>query len=71
MECPNCRKECKKGFIESRTAGSVTQSLNMVNWYPKDSQGKLIKKNSINLKINSEGHYCDECMKIYAIFEEK
>lgn len=43
----------------------------MVNWYPKDSQGKLIKKNSINLKINSEGHYCDECMKIYAIFEEK
>ena len=32
---------------------------------------KKVKKNYVNLKFNAEGHYCDECMKVVSIFDEK
>ena len=34
-------------------------------------QPKKVKKNWINLKFNTEGYYCDECMKVVSIFDEK
>ena len=52
MICPECGRELEKGIIEAKDAGSLTQSLTMVLWYP-------------------EGYYCDECMKVFASFEEK
>ena len=31
----------------------------------------MFKKNTVNLRLKAEGYYCDECMKVFASFEEK
>ena len=64
MICPECGRELEKGIIEAKDAGSLTQSLTMVCWYPEEYKNKMFKK-------NAEGYYCDECMKVFASFEEK
>ena len=71
MKCPVCGNEFKKGGIEAKDAGSLTQSLTMPTWYPEEYKGKLVKKNTINLRLKTDGYYCDECMMVYAAFEEK
>lgn len=71
MKCPECGNELKKGVIEAKYAGSLSQSLTMLTWYPEEYKRKLVKKNIINLRLKTDGYYCDECMKVYAAFEEK
>ena len=71
MKCPECGNELKKGVIEAKDAGSLSQSLTMLTWYPEEYKSKLVKKNIINLRLKTDGYYCDECMKVYAAFEEK
>lgn len=71
MKCPKCGKEVRKGFVEAQTAGSLTQSLTQVIWHPEECKGKLIKKEAVNLRLKAEGFYCDECMIVFAAFEEK
>ena len=71
MKCPECGNECKKGYVEAKDAGSLTQSLTMVTWYPEAERGKMLKKGNVTLRLKAEGYYCDECMKVYAAFEEK
>lgn len=34
MKCPECGNECRKGVIEAKNAGSLTQSLTTLQWYP-------------------------------------
>ena len=63
--------EFKKGVIEAKDVGSLTQSLTMLTWYPEKYKGKLVKKNTISLRLKTDGYYCDECMMVYAAFEEK
>ena len=43
----------------------------MATWYPEESKGKIGKKGSVKLQLKAEGYYCDECMKVYSVFEEK
>jgi hypothetical protein len=43
----------------------------MLSWYPEEYKGKLVKKDTVNLRLKADGYYCDECMKVYAAFEEK
>lgn len=71
MKCPNCSKECKKGYVESKSARSITNAFNTVTWYPEESKGKLVRKESVSLERAAEAYYCDECMKVYATFDEK
>lgn len=71
MKCPNCENELRKGVIEAKDAGSLTQSLTMMTWYPEEYKGKMIKKERINLCLKADGYYCDECMKVFAEFDEK
>jgi hypothetical protein len=71
MKCPECGNELKKGVIEAKDTGSITQMFTMLNWYPVECKGKLVKKDAINLRLKADGYYCDECMKVYAAFEEK
>ena len=66
-----CGNELKKGVIEAKDVGSLTQSLTMLTWYPEKYKGKLVKKNTISLRLKTDGYYCDECMMVYAAFEEK
>lgn len=71
MKCPECGNNCEKGFVEIKDAGSLTQALTMATWYPEENKGKKIKKDGVSLQIKAEAYYCDECMKVFAIFEEK
>ena len=63
MNCPECGKECRKGFIEAKEIGSITQFFTSVIWYPEDE--------TVHLSLHGEGYYCDECMKVFAAFDEK
>lgn len=71
MKCPICGKELEEGFVEARHAASLTNSGTMVTWYPKDQRGKLFKRHSVTLPIDAEGWYCDTCMQVFAVFEQK
>lgn len=33
--------------------------------------GKELEKGAVRLRLKAAGYYCDECMKLYAAFEEK
>ncbi len=71
MKCPECGKECPKGVIEAQDVGSLTQLTTLLSWYPDDQKDKFIRKGVVNLKLYGEGYYCDECMKVFAVFQEK
>ncbi|MGN0616721.1 PF20097 family protein [Ruminococcus flavefaciens] len=71
MNCPECGKECRKGFIEAKEIGSITQFFTSVIWYPEDEKDKWIRNNTVHLSLHGEGYYCDECMKVFAAFDEK
>lgn len=71
MKCPICGKECVKGIVEAKEMGSITQMFTALNWYPENEKGKKIKSEAVDLRIYGEGYYCDECMKVFAVFEEK
>lgn len=71
MKCSECGNEMKKGIVEAKNAGSITNSLTLMSWYPEEYKGRMIKKHTVDFRLNAEGYYCDECMKVYAIFEER
>ncbi len=68
MKCPKCGKEMRKGIIKAQNAGSLTQSLTQVLFIPEESEGKLIKRDTVELKLKAEGYYCDECMMVFTAF---
>lgn len=71
MKCPKCDEECRKGSVQCRNAESLAQLMTTVTWYPEDKKGKIIRKSAVDLTIDAEAYYCDTCMKVYAIYEEK
>lgn len=71
MDCPICGNRLENGILEAKTAGSLTQASTILFWYPTKYDGKIIKKNTVNLKLKTAGSYCEECMKVFAAFDEK
>ena len=73
MRCPECGNEMKKGIVEVKDVGSILQLSTMATWYPEDEKKKKVgfRKNAVNLALSAEGYYCDECMKVFAVFEER
>lgn len=69
MKCPFCSKEMKSGGV--KVIDSMLNIFNNVVWYPEEELKKKVKKNYVNLKFNAEGYYCDECMKVVSIFDQK
>ncbi len=70
MKCPECNKEMKKGEIKA-SGGTLTEFGTSLGWFPDESKGKLLKKGAVSLKLYGEGWYCDECMKVFASFDER
>ena len=50
MKCPVCGNEFKKGVIEAKDAGSLTQSLTMLTWYPEEYMRHLKKNKKPNFE---------------------
>ncbi len=71
MKCPVCGNEMVRGRVEARELGSLTQSMTTVSWYSAEECKKKFFRKPINLCISGIGYYCDECMKVYAEFDEK
>ncbi len=71
MFCPKCGKETRKGNIEAHSIASLTQVWTQVVWHPEEYDNKLIKKEAVNLRLKADGYYCDECMMVFAAFEER
>ena len=51
MICPECGRELEKGIIEAKDAGSLTQSLTMVCWYPEEYKKQNVQKEYRKSKI--------------------
>lgn len=66
MKCPECQNEMKKGEVR---AFSPRQTF--VQWIPEEEKDKFFPKNIVSLNFFAEGWYCGECMKVFAVFEEK
>lgn len=69
MKCPYCLKEMRKGMV--KIGESTLNIFNTVTWYPDEELDKKIRKEYVRLNFNAEGYYCDECMKVVSIFDEK
>lgn len=70
MKCPNCGKDMQKGIIKTQAVGSLLNEA-MISWFPDEDKGKWIQSNAVSLRLKGKGYYCDECMKVFAEFEEK
>lgn len=68
--CPTCGNRMQKGIVKAQEIGSIMNNV-MVNWFPDADKDKLLQTNAITLRLKGEGYYCDECMKVFAEFEEK
>lgn len=71
MNCPKCGKEMRTGFVEAKSTGSLTQAFTQVTWYPEEYKGKFIKREPVTLSLQAEGQYCDECMTVFASFNQR
>lgn len=71
IKCPECGKDCCKGIIEAKDSGSLTQLFTSLSWYPENEKGNKIRKGTVSLSLYGVGYYCDECMKVFAVFSEK
>ena len=71
MKCSECGAECRKGIIEAKDTGSLTQLFTAMIWYPEEEKRKPVRKDTVTLQLNGEGWYCDTCMKVFAVFQEK
>ncbi len=69
MNCPVCGNKMKKGTVEVIDGRLV--SATALGWYPDEEKTKFIRKNAISLSLKGEGYYCDECMKVFAVFDER
>ena len=69
MICSSCSKEMKKGVVRLEDARMLSYSS--LVWYPGDEEGKKVRKDYVDLKSKAEGYYCEECMKVLAIFDER
>lgn len=70
IKCPECGKDMEKGVVNARD-NSLLNTSTTVTWHPDTENGKLLKKNGVSLRIKGTGYYCDECMKVFAVFEER
>lgn len=70
IKCPECGKDMEKGVVNARD-NSLLNTATTVTWHPESENGKLLKKNGVSLRIKGTGYYCDECMKVFAVFEER
>lgn len=70
-KCPFCNGHLKQGVVEAMTAGSLLNTNTLVRFFDKEDENKIIKKSAIKLNIRGEGHYCEECMKVITVFNEK
>ena len=67
MNCPYCNQEIKKGVLE--VSGRLFS--NSVSWYPDEEKKKIFHNDLVHLKHKAEAHYCNNCKKVIAIFDEK
>jgi len=72
MNCPYCGDEMKKGEVQTGSAvNRMLRSGDSVLWIPEEDCAKIIPKKTINLATVAEGYYCEQCVKVVAIFDER
>lgn len=69
MECPNCGKEMEFGGVKVMD-NKIISSSNVV-WYPQEELDKFYKRDYVELELKADGFYCDECMKVVAVFNQR
>lgn len=69
-KCPVCGKEMRSGTVKVQAVGSLFNDA-MVSWIPDEDKDRWIQTNAIPLRLKGKGYYCDECMKVFAEFEQK
>lgn len=69
MKCPDCNKEMEFGGI--RIMDGMLNILNQVVWYPEAELDKFRKRNALELKLKADAYFCDECVKVVGIFEQR
>lgn len=70
IKCPICGKETRSGVVKTQAIGNLLNNT-MISWYPEEDKDKWIQRNAVELRLKAKGYYCFECMKVFAVFEEK
>lgn len=71
INCPICGGKLEKGKIEVINARSLFNIDTFVRYYPKQNDGKIIKKNASSLQLKADGLFCARCNKYIGIFEPR
>ena len=72
MKCPHCGNEMKKVKVKVGDAiGNLLKVGVVVTYIPQEEGNKMFLNNTINLDINAEGYYCEDCRKVVAVFSER
>lgn len=71
MNCPYCGKEMEKGEVQIGDSISALVRGGHAVWVPQKECKKILPKNTVNLKPTAEGYYCDQCVKVVAIFDDR
>lgn len=66
MNCPYCSREMKKGFV--KVNDNRFNLHNTVTWYPEEEIDKKVKEDWVSLKLEGDGHLCEECMRVVSVF---
>ena len=71
MNCPYCGKEMEKGEVQVGDAITALVKGGYVLWLSETEKKKMVPKNTVQLCGVAEGYYCDKCIKVVAIFNER
>ncbi len=65
MKCPECGRVCEKGTVSGRKKYIYTT----LDWYPDEESNFPFYKESVCLRLQGEGYYCENCMVVFATFD--
>lgn len=71
MNCPMCENKCKKGYVYSlpyNPTPGMQGLAKTVSWI--QNAKKIFHKERIIMKNEPDAYYCENCKKVFAIFEK-
>ena len=68
MNCPNCKKEMEKGFLQGGNMMTWVRKPHILTLYPK--KGEVMVGRNVMNAVSVTAYICKSCKKIVVDYEE-